>query len=583
VTAKRSDSDRFDVAIIGSGFEGGVLGTILSRHGYTVLIVDAASHPRFVLGESTVRHTWRMLRLMGERYDIPEFRHQFSSGEAVHKYVTSSCGVKKNFGFLYHRAGEHQRPDEATQVVIPSFPEGYESHLFRQDIDAFLANTAAHYGARFRFNSPVSGVGADPGGISLKTQLGETFRARYLADASGPGSVLARLWGLKDIPPRVRTNTRCVYNHMVDVTPYDDLALPNGIPRMKEKWYSGTCHHIFYGGWLWVIPFNNREGSTNAACSVGLSLDNERFPKPGNRTPEQEWNDFLKRFPSIREQFKNAKPIREWVSSQRLQNSVSQVLGNRWIIMSAANGSGFLDAIFSRGLANVTEMIHALAGRLMRALKDDDLRAERFQYLERLTAAHLARNDELVYGSYLSFKSFDLWNAWFRLWAIGVALGDLKLAQSYQNYLRTRDESVLPDSEEPLGLFFSNHPGFGDLFANSFAEMLKFEQGAQTVKDTCSRIFQLLSEAPFITPALRLADPAHKCLDISAPTVAIRTFWWALTQAPPEIRQMTLTAARVLLPKRMQSWNFPFAKPPAAKSPDSALEQLRARANRASE
>lgn len=547
------DSEQFDVAIIGSGFEGGVLGTILARHGYKVLILDATSHPRFVLGESTVRHVWRTLKIMAERYDIPEFRDKLCSGEAVHKYVTSSCGVKKNFGFLYHREGEHQRPEEATQLVIPPFPEGYEAHLFRQDIDAFLASTAAHYGATLRFNSPIKEVSVGEDGVTVATQRGENFMARYVADASGPGSVLSRLWGLRDEPPRVRTNTRCIFNHMVDVTPYDDLDLPNGVPQMTEKWYSGTCHHLFDGGWLWVIPFNNREGSTNPACSVGLNLNAAMFPKPENRTPEQEWNDFLDRFPSIREQFKSARAIREWVSSGRLQNSLSQIVGNRWIIMSAANGSGFLDAIFSRGLANATEMINALAARLMRALDDDDLRAERFDYLETLSKVHLARNDELVYGAYLSFKSFDLWNAWFRLWATGVSLGDLRLAQSYHNYLATHDESFLPDADEPLGLFAGNYRGFGNLFEKSFAEMLQFEQGKQTAQETCDHIFKLLEGVAFMSPALQLANPAHKCLDVSPPSVAIRTLWWALTQAPPEIRDMTLTATRVLLPRRLQS------------------------------
>jgi FADH2 O2-dependent halogenase len=551
------DSSRFDVVIIGSGFEGGVLGTILARHGYSVLIIDGTSHPRFALGESSVRHTFRMLKIMAERYDIPEFRGKFSSGEAVHRHVTSSCGVKTNFGFVYHREGEHQRPDEATQVVIPNFPEGYEAHLFRQDIDAFLANTAAHYGARLRFNVNVTQVDVGEKGISVHTSKGETFAARYLADASGPGSVLSKLWKLRDDPPRLRSNSRCVYSHMVDVTPYDDLDLPHGVPRMTERWYSGTCHHMFDGGWLWVIPFDNRKGSTNAACSVGLSLDNARFPRPADRTPEEEWNDFLGRFPSIREQFKRAKAIREWVSTPRLQNSVTRVVGDRWVIMSAANGSGFLDAIFSRGLANATEMINALAGRLMRALDDDDLRAERFEYIVKLTDAHLARNDQLVYGAYVSFKDFALWNAWFRLWAVGVALGDLRLAHSYHAYLTTRDESVLPDAQEPMGLFASNHIAFGELFSKSFAEMMKFDEGKQTVKETCDAIFRLLSGVTFVSPALRIADPSHRCLDIRAPAVAVRTFWWALTQAPPDIRKMTLAAMRVLLPSSMQSWKRP--------------------------
>src|SRR6478672_6691508 len=122
---KSRDPGEFDVVILGSGFEGGVLGTILARHGHKVVIIDASSHPRFVLGESTVRHTWRTLKIMAERYDIPEFREQFCSGDAVHRHVTSSCGVKKNFGFIYHREGQHQIPEEATQLVIPSFPEGY--------------------------------------------------------------------------------------------------------------------------------------------------------------------------------------------------------------------------------------------------------------------------------------------------------------------------------------------------------------------------------------------------------------------------------------------------------------------------
>jgi len=553
---KSRDPGEFDVVILGSGFEGGVLGTILARHSHKVLIIDAKSHPRFVLGESTVRHTWRTLKIMAERYDIPEFREQFSSGDAVHKYVTSSCGVKKNFGFIYHREGEHQRPEEATQLVIPSFPEGYEAHLFRQDIDAYLSNVAAHYGATLRFNVAVTNVDVDDKGVTVRTQQGETFRARYLADASGQGSVLGKLWGLTEKPPRLRTNTRCVFNHMIDVTPYDDLDLPYGVPRMPERWYSGTCHHIFDGGWLWVIPFCNRKGSTNLACSVGLSLDNSRFPKPNDRSPEQEWFDFLDRFPSVREQFRKAKPIREWVSSPRLQNSLTRVLGDRWVVMSAANGSGFLDAIYSRGLANATEMIHALAGRLMRALDDDDLRADRFEYIEKLTNAHLSRNDELVYATYASFKDFEVWNAWYRLWAIGVMLGDLRLSQCYYSYLRTRDESVLPDAEDPLGLFASNHAGFGALFAKAYGEMMRFDAGEQSAKQTADGIFGLLREVDFVSPALQMANPNQKYVSVSKPGVAIRTLWWALTQAPPDIKQMTWASTRTLLPKPIQAWAF---------------------------
>jgi len=160
----------------------------------------------------------------------------------------------------------------------------------------------------------------------------------------------------------------------------------------------------------------------------------------------------------------------------------------------------------------------------------------------------------LVYGTYLSFRQFELWNAWFRLWAVGVMLGDLRLSESYYNYLRTRDESVLPDAEEPLGLFASNHRPFGELFANAFAEMLKFDDGTQAAGQTCDQIFSLLREMKFMSPAIRIPDPSQKVISLSGPAVAIRTFLWALTEAPPEIKQMTRTSMRVLLPRSLQSW-----------------------------
>src|ERR1035438_344186 len=135
-------NDQYDVAILGAGFEGGMLGTILAYKGAKVVIVDAGSHPRFALGESTVRHTFRMIKIMAERFGVPEFKTEFNSGELLHKHVSNHFGVKKNFGFILHRAGEHQRPEEATQLVIPPYREGYEAHLFRQDTDQYLTYTA---------------------------------------------------------------------------------------------------------------------------------------------------------------------------------------------------------------------------------------------------------------------------------------------------------------------------------------------------------------------------------------------------------------------------------------------------------
>ena len=50
---------------------------------------------------------------------------------------------------------------------------------------------------------------------------------------------------------------------MIGVTPLEQVdpdARPYSHPyRMSE----GTLHHMFDGGWMWVIPFNNHPEHTN--------------------------------------------------------------------------------------------------------------------------------------------------------------------------------------------------------------------------------------------------------------------------------------------------------------------------------
>ena len=533
-------NEQYDVAILGAGFEGGMLGTVLAHAGAKVVIIDAGTHPRFALGESTVRHTFRMIKIMAERFGVPEFKTEFNSGEQLHQHVSNHFGVKKNFGFVYHREGQHQRPEEATQLVIPPYREGYEAHLFRQDTDQYLTYTAIHHGATVKYSTRVKAVDTDAQGVTIKTEKDETIRARFVADASGGGHVLARMWNLRDNPPRVRLQSRCLFTHMIDVKPYDDLSLPNGVPQAPRRWYQGTCHHLFDGGWLWVIPFDNREGSTNKCVSVGLSFEMRKYPKPTDMTPDQEWHWFLDKFPSIKEQFKDAKLVRDWVSSDRLQGSLKQTVGDRWAIMAGGAGSGFLDALFSRGLASSVEVINALAARLIPAIKEDDFRAERFEYVSRVHEVNLRNNDRLVFAAYTSFRDFDLWNAWFRVWALGVGLGDLKLASIYRRYKATHDDSILPDAEEPMGLFYSQHRGFGELFDAAVAKMDEVEAGTTGSKEAARYIIGLIRNAKFNAAANHLGDAEEHFINAGAPITTIKTLFWLFTSAPPDIRKLTL-------------------------------------------
>src|SRR5579862_8029532 len=113
----------YDVIILGSGITGAILGSILARHEARVLIIDSGKHPRFAVGEATIRETTRMLTILAERFDVPELTH-ISGYANTCRHVTRNCGLKRNFGFVYHRQHEPHDPREVYQVVIPDVFDG---------------------------------------------------------------------------------------------------------------------------------------------------------------------------------------------------------------------------------------------------------------------------------------------------------------------------------------------------------------------------------------------------------------------------------------------------------------------------
>ena len=269
----------YDVAIIGSGFSGSSLAAILARHGQRVVVFEAKSHPKFAIGESMILETSEVLRATAALFDVPELAY-FSS-ENYFKLAGTSHGVKRHFSYLHHTPGQPQDKRHSLQAVIPRQPHGHEMHLFRQDTDAFLTATAVAYGAEVLQETPVKEIELDAAGATVVTAKGERYRASYVVDAGGFRSILAERFGLRDM--EMRTHSRTIFTHMVNVPCYNDVGgsvQEYGIPyRLSE----GTLHHIFRGGWLWVIPFNNHPQATNPLCSVGLLLDPRIHPISARR------------------------------------------------------------------------------------------------------------------------------------------------------------------------------------------------------------------------------------------------------------------------------------------------------------
>jgi FADH2 O2-dependent halogenase len=445
------DPKTYDVAIIGSGFSGSSLAAILARQGQRVVVFEAKSHPKFAIGESMILETSEVLRATAELFDVPELAY-FSS-ENYFALAGTSHGVKRHFSYLHHTTGQPQDKAHSLQAVIPRQPHGHEMHLFRQDTDAFLTATAVAYGANVLQETPVKEVDVQADGVEIVTAKGERYRANFVVDAGGFRSLLADRFDLRDM--NLQTHSRTIFTHMVNVPCYNDVGGSTqeyGIPyRLSE----GTLHHIFRGGWLWVIPFNNHPQATNPLCSVGLLLDPRIHPERPDLSPEEEFYAFVGQYPSSAAQFAGARSVRAWTRTGRIQYSSKQVVGDRFCLLGHA--AGFIDPLFSKGLY-VTSMSTALCAHLLlKAKETGDYSAAAFQRLEEQTLAYVRTNDRLVANSFRAFSHPKLWQVYSVLWLLG-AYTELVMLNSARAQAKNRDDYFR--MTRPLHLAGGGFPGF---------------------------------------------------------------------------------------------------------------------------
>ena len=528
------NQEKFDVAILGSGIGGATLATILGRQGFRVLLLEKGTHPRFAVGEAMQPQSSMLLWILGHRFDVPELVH-LSSTEGILEHVTKNCGVKKTFGFLYHEEGKRQDPAQAHLLIPPATPLVSESHLFRQDIDHYVVKAAIKYGVVYRDRTDVTDFSVQDDGVVLHTSTGEELHARYLVDGTGHKSMVANKFGLRPEVAPLRTQSRTIFTHMKGFPRYDDTLEPEEKPGLSREWYEGTLHHMIDGGWFWVIRFDNVPGSESDITSIGLTLDMRKYPKRNDITPEEEFYEIVNRYPSIVKHLEGGVAVRPWVGTDRLQFTATDSVGPRCFLLSHAHG--FIDALYSRGMINTFEQIHALAPRLMQALQDDDFDVARFEYPRQLQTAMLRDNDRMVFNSFRSFGDFDTWNAWLRVWLLVIIFGDLRMFRICLKYLATQDKAVfelldadpLPASSLPGENPLEDLSNFGD-------EMFdRWEAGELTAREASDRIFERMGQMN-LPPIHPWGDPDAHHLDFLHDKL-VQMLGWGMTAAPAPLNR----------------------------------------------
>ncbi|MFT3776264.1 MAG: tryptophan 7-halogenase [Minicystis sp.] len=525
-------SKNYEVIILGSGISGSLLAAVLARSNVRVAIIDSGTHPRFAIGEATVPETTTNLRIMGQLFDVPEIA-QLGSFFEQRDRVGSSHGIKRGFSFCYHRDNQRHIPEETTQTGTLSPPFGPDSHWFRQDTDQYMLGVAARYGADVYQQTTVSDFTLHDDGVEVISDKGP-FRAQFLVDASGPFSPFARKMQIRETPTRLMTKSRGIFTHMVGVGRYDD-QVGHGEHGMPYPLDQTTLHHIFPGGWMWVIPFNNHAQATNDLCSVGVMFECEKSPKT-DATPEEEFEAFLARYPSIGAQFANARSVRKWVSSPRIQYSSTKLWEGRYFALPHA--AAFIDPLFSTGLNLTAHAVTLLGDALVDSFRSGVLQTDKLKTVEGQVLHKIAIYDKLVATSFKAFRSFELWNAWYRVWEIGTYFSTLGAMRCLLKYEETGDAAHLRARFDrryasPLGCSVQ---GYVALFDNMAALVDEVDRGEIDEAAGVKAMYDELARFPAMPAFINRRKREDRTIGSFTVPRLMRMFAWGKTRGPDRLK-----------------------------------------------
>jgi tetracycline 7-halogenase / FADH2 O2-dependent halogenase len=547
-TDRPTKNTSYDVIVLGSGLTGSMLAAILARSGVDVLILDARNHPRPAAGEQVTPRAAIALRVLAERYRVPEIK-TLTSFRNCSRIVNSSFGVRRHLGFMLHEEGRPQDPRSVTMAT--NRPLEDPANLFRQDSDGYLFNAAVRYGCSARQNYRITGIETDSSGVTVHGADGTRYQGRYMVDAAGKNSPAAAAFALRDTTSRFRHQSRSMWTHMVGVAESDAIhagSSPDDAPPVS--WHSGVVNHLFDGGLFSVVPFGNHPASRNPLTSVTLVLDPRRYPANA-QSAREEFAAHTARFPDIARQFKSALPTLEWEAADPVQYSSSQIIGDRWCLIG--DSAGFVDPLFARDLSDAAEVINVLAWRLLRAVKDDDFSADRFEYVGRLQRGLLDFDDQLVHSAYAAFTSYPLWNAVFRIWAWGSGAGTFRLREAMGRFeVDGRDEHFTELEDVPYpGFCWPDHTGFKKLFEEMTSRCQAYRDDLVTGREAATDLYRAIEESDFFPRYLGFAEPGR--FVHASPLATLKSVRWAATHADPELKRLLAGNIKQVIRSKVRS------------------------------
>jgi FADH2 O2-dependent halogenase len=437
----QADADT-DLAIIGSGFGGSILAMIARRLGLRVMLLERGRHPRFAIGESASPLAGILIEQLSDRYQLPRLRPLSAYGTWQRTYPHVTCGLKRGFTFFKHDAGRPYRcaPGRANQLLVAASPsdELSDTHWLRSEVDHFLVDEAAALGAEYLDSTSLDRLDFGPDGSPALTGTRESkpirVRAQLVVDASGPRGFLSRALGIDDRGFSEYPNTQALFSHFVGVARCDEMGtFAPSHPRTLAPYPvdDAALHHVFDGGWMWVLRFGNGVASAGVAVEDWLARD----LRLADGAPA--WTRLLARYPTVAAQFAESQPIREFTWMPRLPWRVSVAAGERWAMLPSA--AAFIDPLFSTGIPLTLLGIERLArlleggtpgegGSLVDGRRGGSLdppERDRLRVYNDATLADADLTARFTAGGYAGFRQFSAFAAYSMFYFAAASFSEM--------------------------------------------------------------------------------------------------------------------------------------------------------------
>ncbi len=297
-----------DVAIIGGGPGGSMLGSLLAKKGIKTVLFEKETFPRFRIGESLLPCSMALLKEIGIFDSI-------NSGKYIQKFGACFIDHKTNERIRFNFE-DNPNPDQRMAFEVP-----------RGEFDSDLLDHAKKLGVEVRQPERVESITEHDDFIQVKTDQGE-YRTRFLADASGRIAFLGNQKKMRQ-PNNDLINNIAVFSHY------------EGVKREAGKQAGDIIISVLPNqAWSWVIPF---QGSKT---SVGFVTHTRHLPH------RDDFEGFMQNSigssPLFTDLMKDSKRLLEIQAISNYSHTCESMVGPRWIQIGDA--AAFLDPIFSSGV-----------------------------------------------------------------------------------------------------------------------------------------------------------------------------------------------------------------------------------------